>query len=195
MIKKIIGFPLHVLRKILGKKKPETSKYTPPPARPRPVPEAPKQEQDHGHSHGHSHDHGHDHDHGAAPERPAPVPAPAPAPMAHDHDHGHDHGHSHDHRAPEAPKAPKTRIQVMVEETPNPNARKFVCGVPVVEKGSLIFNSAQEAAAHPAASALFALGGIRSVFMVKDFVSVTREPAADWDKLAPRIVDVLQAHL
>jgi hypothetical protein len=115
--------------------------------------------------------------------------------MAHDHDHGHDHGHSHEHRAPEAPKAPKTRIQVMVEETPNPNARKFVCGVPVVEKGSLIFNSAQEAAAHPAASAIFALGGIRSVFMVKDFVSVTREPATDWDKLAPRIVDVLQTHL
>lgn len=167
---------------------------------------------DHGHSHDHgrptpppeprAHDHGHSHDHGRA-EPPAAPPQ--------------DHGHSHDHGAPTAPivaaapaadpaaskpasakatsgKAAKSKpkVNVYAEDTPNPNARKFTCSVRVVEKGSLSFNRAEDAAAHPFAAGLFAVAGVKTVFAVKDFVTVTRNPDADWDTLSPRVIAVLQ---
>lgn len=178
MIRKILGLPVHLLRKLLGREKKKEAPAAAPPVRPPPVPRPPPQEeQDHGHDHGHSHSHGHSHDHGGHREEPEPEP------VAHDHSHGHSH------------ESPRKTLNILVEETPNPNARKFVCGVPVVEKGSLIFNSAAEAGANPTAKAIFGLGGVRSVFMVKDFVSVTREPAADWEKLAPQITNAIQQTL
>ncbi len=212
MIRKLIGLPVHLLRKILGREKKPEAKPVAAPPRPRPPSPAdtePRGGHDHGHSHGgghdhgHSHggereeeeeDHGHDHGHshgGARAEAPKPVARPEPeANRGHDHSHGH--GHDHDHGGERASGRVK---QVWVEETPNPNARKFVCGVQVVEKGSAIFNSAAEAANNPAAAAIFGLGGVRSVFMVKDFVSVTREPSADWDRLAPLVVEALKRSL
>ena len=181
-----------------------------PVARPARPPE-PQPDEDHGHDHGHSHghSHGHGHDEDAAPEpvKPAAVaPAPKPAAAA---------------PAPKAAAAPATRpaavvapeaadaapaaaaaaakkkpaVEVTSEETPNPNARKFTTSVRVVEKGSLSFNSADEAEKHPLGKALWALGGVRGVFAVNDFVTVTKEESADWNKLTPRVVKAIKKAL
>ncbi len=99
--------------------------------------------------------------------------------------------------APEAvvapvPEAPRVPVQVYVEETPNPNALKFICSVVVVHKGSLAFDGPAQAESHPLASALFELGGVRTVFAVKDFVTITRDANAPWPELEPRIIDTIQ---
>lgn len=107
---------------------------------------------------------------------PTPPPSPAPAP-------------------PPAPPEPVKRPAVVyIEETPNPDARKFVVDCTVVDKGSKIFNTADSAASDPLASSLYGLGGIRTVFMVRDFVTITREPSSDWRTLEHQVQELLELH-
>lgn len=183
MIRKILGLPVHLLKRALGKDEP-AAKPAPakPAAKPRPTPPL-EYRTEHGHDHGHSHDHGHDHGHSHGHEAPRHE-----EPQDHGHSHGHSHGHDHDHGGARS-------VDVRADDTPNPNARKFTCSVTVVEKGSLSFNTREEAEKNPLAKALFGLGGVKSVFMVKDFVTVTREESADWGALSPRIIETIKARL
>jgi hypothetical protein len=85
---------------------------------------------------------------------------------------------------------------VKFEPTPNPQAGKFTVGRTLVEgRRGHTFDSAQAAAGHPLAEALLREPGVRSVFVVADFVTVTKAPDADWKTLAPRVSAVLQATL
>ena len=78
------------------------------------------------------------------------------------------------------------------QRTPNPNAMKFTLDRVVVEGSqSRSINSAEAARDDAVAGPLFAIPGVTGVFMVADFVTVMKEPAADWDELVPRITDVL----
>lgn len=117
------------------------------------------------------------------PERASPpAAAPAPAPPS---------------AAPPPPEVPASvQVDVRVEVTPNPDALKFVCSVPVLAKGSLAVNGPDEAQGHPFAELLIGLHGVRTVFATRDFVTVSREPdGPSWDLLRPEITTVLQATL
>ena len=86
-----------------------------------------------------------------------------------------------------------TELQVRYQATPNPNAGKFTLNRRVVEgRASRSFYSAAQAAADPIAHALFELDGVASVFMVEDFVTVTKTATAEWSELVPRVTDTLQ---
>ena len=76
--------------------------------------------------------------------------------------------------------------------TPNPNAAKFTADHTIVEGKSRSFYNAQQAAADPIAAPLFELEGVASVFMVADFVTVTKQPDAEWSELIPAVSDVLE---
>jgi NFU1 iron-sulfur cluster scaffold homolog, mitochondrial len=82
---------------------------------------------------------------------------------------------------------------VRFQPTPNPNAGKFVAGRTVVEgKSSRSFYSAEQAAADPLAAALFELQGVASIFMVDDFVTVTKAVNADWSELIPQVTETME---
>lgn len=82
---------------------------------------------------------------------------------------------------------------VRFQPTPNPNAGKFIVGRNVVDgTASQSFYSAAQAASNPLAAALFAIDGVASLFMVDDFVTVTKTPAADWSALVPQVIRVLE---
>lgn len=84
-------------------------------------------------------------------------------------------------------------MSVQFQATPNPNAGKFTVGRTVVEgRSSRSFYDAEQAAAEPIAAALFELDGVASIFMVEDFVTVTKQPDADWSDLIPRVTDTLE---
>jgi hypothetical protein len=84
-------------------------------------------------------------------------------------------------------------VQVRFQPTPNPNAGKFVVGRPIVEgRSSRSFYDAGQAAADPVAAALFELDGVASLFMVEDFVTVTKRVDADWSLLVPQVVETLE---
>lgn len=84
---------------------------------------------------------------------------------------------------------PKVRFQ----ETPNPNAGKFTVGRTLVEgRRGRTFASAEAAADDPLAARLFAVPGVASVFVVADFVTVTKDADAAWAELAPRVQAALR---
>ena len=57
------------------------------------------------------------------------------------------------------------------------------------------FRTAQAAAGHPFAAAVFATPGVRAIFGVNDFVTVTRNPDGDWDVITPAVQAAAAAHL
>ncbi|MBK9178095.1 MAG: NifU N-terminal domain-containing protein [Acidimicrobiales bacterium] len=77
--------------------------------------------------------------------------------------------------------------------TPNPNAMKFTLDVRL--DGSMNVGSAEAAAGNPFAEAVFEAGGVASVFGVNDFVTVTREPGADWDPIVTAVQQAAARHL
>jgi hypothetical protein len=85
-------------------------------------------------------------------------------------------------------------INLKISATPNPNSIKVTLDQKVVEQGSLNFDSADEAAAHPLARSLFAIHGVKSVFMLGNFITVTKETSADWKALSPEIEETIRQH-
>jgi hypothetical protein len=57
------------------------------------------------------------------------------------------------------------------------------------------YYEADEAREDPVARALMRLTGIRSVFMVDDFITVTKTPAASWDDLIPQVQEAIREYL
>lgn len=77
--------------------------------------------------------------------------------------------------------------------TPNPDATKFNLDTTL----PAMFNAtdAAQAAAIPFAADVFAAGGVASVFGVNDFVTVTRQPGADWEPIIAAVQAAAAAHL
>lgn len=61
--------------------------------------------------------------------------------------------------------------------------------------GTINFGSADAAAGHPFASAVFQTEGVASIFGVNDFVTVTRNPGADWDTIIAAVEEAAAEHL
>ncbi len=81
-----------------------------------------------------------------------------------------------------------------IEYTPNPAARKIVLKEPITAPGvSLSFSSAQDAAAHPLAEALFAIPHVKSVFMMDRFITITKDNETEWDELLRQVAIPIRA--
>ncbi len=80
-----------------------------------------------------------------------------------------------------------------IEETPNPNAVKFILKEPVTAGTTRSFHNAAEAAADPLAGPLFALGEVSSVFYMDRMITVEKTDEADWDDLLPRLAVPIRA--
>lgn len=85
-------------------------------------------------------------------------------------------------------------LEIDVQATPNPNSMKFTLNRVVVERGSQSFFRQEQAEISPLGRQLFAIPGVRSVFMVANFVSVGRDPARDWSEIVPRVREALGEH-
>jgi hypothetical protein len=84
-------------------------------------------------------------------------------------------------------------VQVRFQPTPNPNAGKFTADRTIVEgKSSRSFHDADQAGADPVAAALFELPGVASIFMVDDFVTVTKLPDSDWSEMIPQVIETME---
>lgn len=89
------------------------------------------------------------------------------------------------------PPEPAVRFQ----RTPNPDAAKFVVPGRGREGAPRSYGSAETARDEPVAAALLALDGVLEVFMVSDFITVTKAPTAQWSELVPRVEETIRAHL
>jgi hypothetical protein len=85
-------------------------------------------------------------------------------------------------------------VRVEAESTPNPNSYKFTVNREVTSGRGQTFRSAEEAMLSPLAQRLFELRGVRSIFFLKDFITVGRAVDADWDALIPEVESVVRAY-
>jgi Fe-S cluster biogenesis protein NfuA len=81
-----------------------------------------------------------------------------------------------------------------IEETPNPNAVKFVLKEPVSNGAARSYRNAEEGKDDPFAKSLFDVGGgIVSVFYMGNMVTVEKSEDEDWDDLLPRLAVPIRA--
>jgi Fe-S cluster biogenesis protein NfuA len=83
---------------------------------------------------------------------------------------------------------------IQTQSTPNPATLKFLPGQDVSPGTPYEFISLEEASASPLASALFAINGVRTVFLGSDFVSITKSDEADWAHLKPQALAAIMDH-
>jgi len=86
-------------------------------------------------------------------------------------------------------------ITVQVQPTPNVNALKFVLNRRLTEGRSRTFRSAAEAADVPYAAQLLQIPGVVQVFVLNDFITVTRDPSADWNAILPQAEEIIKNSL
>ena len=70
-----------------------------------------------------------------------------------------------------------------IEDTPNPNAKKFILREPLTWGVARSFDNATQAAADPLAARLFEIAHVTSVFYVDHWITVSQDGKADWQPL------------
>lgn len=86
-------------------------------------------------------------------------------------------------------------VRLLTHPTPNPNSLKITTDAgPFIETGMESFSSPEEAAGSPLGRRLFSLPGVANVFILPAFLTISKQPAADWDILLPKIEGILHSH-
>lgn len=80
-----------------------------------------------------------------------------------------------------------------IEETPNPNAVKFILREPVSNGVARSFGSANQAEEDPLAKSLFDVGNVVSVFYMDRMITVEKDDEGDWDELLPALAVPIRA--
>jgi len=80
-----------------------------------------------------------------------------------------------------------------IQETPNPNAVKFILREPVTNGVARQFGSVDQAQADPLAKSIFDVGSVVSVFYMDNMITAEKEDSADWDELLPVLAVPIRA--
>ena len=80
-----------------------------------------------------------------------------------------------------------------IQETPNPNAVKFILKEPVSHGTSHSFKSAETAGEDKLAKSLFEIGDVVSVFYMDKMITVEKTDEADWDEILPALAVPIRA--
>src|ERR1044071_10461663 len=80
-----------------------------------------------------------------------------------------------------------------IEETPNPNAVKFICREPVSNGVAKQYGSADQAVNDPFATSLFDVGHVVSVFYMDRMITIEKDDEGDWDELLPALAVPIRA--
>lgn len=87
-------------------------------------------------------------------------------------------------------------VEIRLEFTPNPNALKYVLDDHVLlERGSANFQDATAAESSPLAKRLFAIPGIAACMIGKNYVSVTKSDAGDWEMVDQKTRTAITEHV
>ncbi|GBD28236.1 hypothetical protein HRbin31_00249 [bacterium HR31] len=78
-------------------------------------------------------------------------------------------------------------MRIEVQPTPNVHALKFTLDRRVTQGRSETYTSLEQAAGSPVAQRLLRIPGVRMVFLLNDFVTVTRQPDARWEDIVPEV--------
>ena len=88
----------------------------------------------------------------------------------------------------------KEAITIYSESTPNPNVLKFVSNKKLVD-AIFEFNSIEEAKISPFATALFKFPFIKSIFLDKNYVSITKFDVVEWDVVTLELRTFIKSYI
>lgn len=80
-----------------------------------------------------------------------------------------------------------------IEDTPNPNAKKFILREPLTWGITRSYENAQQATDDLLAASIFDIEHVTNVFYVDRWLTVTQDGRADWQQLLRRIADRIRA--
>ena len=80
-----------------------------------------------------------------------------------------------------------------IEDTPNPNAKKFILREPLTWGIARSYENAEQAKDDPLASALFAVGNVTNVFYVDRWITITQDGGAEWRDLSRLVAEPIRA--
>lgn len=80
-----------------------------------------------------------------------------------------------------------------IQETPNPNAVKFILKEPVSHGTSHSFDSAEKAETDILAKSIFDVGDVVSVFYMDKMITIEKTDEADWDEILPSLAVPIRA--
>jgi Fe-S cluster biogenesis protein NfuA len=80
-----------------------------------------------------------------------------------------------------------------IQETPNPNAVKFILKEPVSAGTSHSFKSVDDAQNDELAKSLFIVGDVVSVFYMDKMITVEKTDEAEWDEILPALAVPIRA--
>lgn len=80
-----------------------------------------------------------------------------------------------------------------IENTPNPNARKFVLKDPLTYGVARSYDNAQVASSDALANALFAIPHVTNVYYLDRYLTITQDGGADWQELLRQVAVPIRA--
>ncbi len=80
-----------------------------------------------------------------------------------------------------------------IEDTPNPNAKKFILKEPLSWGITHSYDTAAQAEDDLLAASIFDIEHVTNVFYVDRWLTVTQDGAADWQQLLRRVADRVRA--
>jgi Fe-S cluster biogenesis protein NfuA len=91
---------------------------------------------------------------------------------------------------------PKRNVNLYLEANPNPNSLKFVANFMLLPEGvSFDFPDAASAENSPLAQQLFAYDFVERVFLMSNFVTVTKKSDVEWPEVQGPLKQTIQQYL
>lgn len=85
---------------------------------------------------------------------------------------------------------------IYFEQSPNPNSLKFVLNYLIVPEGrSYDFPDQESAGNAPLAKALFGFNDVRRVFLMNNFVTITKDTSVDWMEIREELRTFIREYL
>jgi Fe-S cluster biogenesis protein NfuA len=86
-------------------------------------------------------------------------------------------------------------LNVYAEETPNPETMKFVFNRMILPDDAMDFPTKEKAQESPLAKSLFEFSFVNGVFIMNNFVTITRLSGTEWHEVIPIVKEFLKAYV
>jgi len=86
------------------------------------------------------------------------------------------------------PASTKSALKVVrTRETPNADALQYVLNAQILDNGNKSYASKSDCDGDPLGKALFERRGVKNVYIMENFVTVTKDPDVDWNPLKDQV--------
>lgn len=86
-------------------------------------------------------------------------------------------------------------VNIYAEATPNPGSMKFVVNRMICPNESVDFRNAADVKGSPLAKALFEFPYVQGIFIMNNFITITRVDGQNWNEVIPELRDFIKSYI